>query len=122
MNLRNLLFSAITAVALVGCGGDSPKDTSALQEAFAKDKATTPEAKQLQGLAESAATAAAKGDFEQAAASLIVLQAEQKLTPAQRSAVQDQMSNVQTDLTARAEGGDANAQRALDAIRKMRSR
>jgi hypothetical protein len=33
---------------------------------------------------------------------LIVLQAEQKLTPAQRSAVQDQMSNVQTDLAARA--------------------
>jgi hypothetical protein len=52
----------------------------------------------------------------------MVLQAEQNLNPAQRAAVQDQMSNVQADLANRADSGDANAKRALDAIRAMKSR
>jgi hypothetical protein len=32
------------------------------------------------------------------------------------------MSNVQSDLANRADAGDANAKRALDAIRAMKSR
>ena len=38
------------------------------------------------------------------------------------AAVQDQMSNVQSDLANRADAGDANAKRALEAIRAMKSR
>lgn len=124
MSTRIPLVIALTAIALslAGCGSESPSDTSALKEAFPKEKAVTPEAREIQALAEKAADAAAKGDMEQAVASLIVLQAEQKLNPAQRAAVQDQMSNVQSDLANRAEAGDANAKRALDAIRAMKSR
>ena len=121
MNTRILLLTAL-ALGLAGCGSESPSDTSALKEAFPKEKAVTPEAREIQTLAEKAADAAAKGDMEQAVASLMVLQAEQNLNPTQRAAVQDQMSNVQTDLANRAEAGDANAKRALDAIRAMRSR
>lgn len=110
------------ALAFAGCGDDSPKDTSALNDAFPKEKAVTPEARELQGLAQKAAESAAKGDMEEAVASLIVLQAEQNLSPAQRSAVQDQMSNIQTDLANRADAGDPNAKRALEAIRAMKAR
>jgi hypothetical protein len=122
MNTRILLVTALAALGLAGCGSESPSDTSALKEAFPKEKAVTPEAREIQTLAEKAAEAAAKGDMEQAVASLMVLQAEQNLNPVQRAAVQDQMSNVQTDLANRAEAGDANAKRALDAIRTMKSR
>lgn len=121
MNTRILLIIAL-ALGLAGCGSESPSDTSALKEAFPKEKAVTPEAREIQALAEKAAEAAAKGDMEQAVASLMVLQAEQNLNPNQRAAVQDQMSNVQTDLANRADAGDANAKRALDAIRAMKSR
>lgn len=122
MKTRILFVTALAALGLAGCGSESPTETSALKEAFAKDKAGTPEAREIQALAEKAADAAAKGDMEQAVASLMVLQAEQNLNPAQRAAVQDQMSNVQADLANRADSGDANAKRALDAIRAMKSR
>lgn len=122
MKTRILLVTALAALGLTGCGNDSPTETSALKEAFPKEKAVTPEAREIQTLAEKAAEAAAKGDMEQAVASLIVLQAEQNLSPVQRAAVQDQMSNVQSDLANRADAGDANAKRALDAIRAMKSR
>ena len=122
MKTRILLVTALAAIGLAGCGSESPTETSGLKEAFPKEKAVTSEAKEIQTLAEKAADAAAKGDMEQAVASLIVLQAEQNLNPAQRAAVQDQMSNVQTDLANRADAGDANAKRALDAIRAMKSR
>jgi hypothetical protein len=122
MNTRIALVTALAALGLAGCGSESPTETSGLKEAFPKEKAVTPEAREIQTLAEKAADAAAKGDMEQAVASLLVLQAEQNLNPAQRAAVQDQMSNVQTDLANRADAGDANAKRALDAIRAMKSR
>lgn len=122
MKTRILLVTALAALGLIGCGSESPTETSALKEAFPKEKAVTPEAREIQNLAEKAAEAAAKGDMEQAVASLIVLQAEQNLSPVQRAAVQDQMSNVQSDLANRADAGDANAKRALDAIRAMKSR
>jgi|LauGreDrversion4_2_1035121.scaffolds.fasta_scaffold339954_2 hypothetical protein len=122
MKARVILLTILTALGLTGCGSESPTETSALKEAFPKEKAVTPEAREVQSLAEKAADAAAKGDMEQAVASLLVLQAEQNLNPAQRAAVQDQMSNVQSDLANRADAGDANAKRALDAIRAMKSR
>jgi hypothetical protein len=122
MNTRIALVTALAAFGLAGCGSESPTETSALKEAFPKEKAVTPEAREVQTLAEKAADAASKGDMEQAVASLIVLQAEQNLNPTQRAAVQDQMSNIQSDLANRADAGDANAKRALDAIRAMKSR
>lgn len=116
------LCLASALIALPGCGDKAGSDVSDLQQAFPKEKATTPEQKEIHNLVETAAAAAQKGEFEKAAASLTVLRAEERLTPAQRAAVQDQMSNLQADLAARAEAGDANAKRALDAIRSMKNR
>jgi len=123
MNTRAASFAAVVGLALLsGCGEKAGSDVSDLQQAFPKEKAVTPQQREIQTLVDNAAEAAKKGEFEKAAASLTVLRGQEQLSAAQRAAVQDQMSNLQSDLAARAEGGDAAAKRALDAIRGMRGR
>ncbi len=123
MNTRIVSLSAgIALVLLSGCGEKPGSDVSELQQAFPKEKAVTQQQKEVQTLVDNAAEAAKKGEFEKAAASLTVLRSQEQLSAAQRAAVQDQMSNLQADLAARAEAGDAAAKQALQAIRGMRGR
>ena len=123
MNIRLASLSACIVLALLaGCGPKSGSDVSDLQQAFPKDKAVTPQQKEVQTLVDSAAEAAQKGEFEKAAAALTVLQKQEDLSPVQRAAVHDQMGSLQMDLVTRAEAGDAAAKRALEAIRGLNRR
>ena len=107
---------------ITGCGEKAGNDVSDLQKAFPKEKATTAEAREVQNLVDAAAAAAAKGEYDKAAANLSVLRANPVLSPDQRAAVNDTMGNIQTDLARRAEAGDKAAIEALNGIRGMKGR
>jgi len=113
----------VVSLALAtGCGEKAGNDVSDLQKAFPKEKAVTAESREIQNLVDAAAAAAAKGEYDKAAANLTVLRSNPVLSPDQRAAVNDTMGNIQTDLARRAEAGDKAAIEALNGIRGMKGR
>ena len=131
--------SALTvALLMAGCSKKSGVETSDLEKAFqasdaskkAKPEPAAPAATQTQAPAadpvknyvDAAVAAVRTNDYVGAAVTLQALRAQPTLTPEQLTAVQDTMASLQMKLADRADRGDVQAQRALDAIRGMKRR
>jgi hypothetical protein len=120
-----LALVILATVVAAGCKPKAEADVAPLEKAFAdvKPAAGQPsEQQQAVDLVAAALAAAKANDYPKAAASLTVLRTTGALTPDQRAAVQDAMSNVQSELARRADAGDQAAIKALDEIRKMQTR
>lgn len=120
---KSLAPLAIACLLAAGCKKGADADVAPLEKAFGqKATGTDPAQQQVADLVNSATEAAKKNDYPKAAASLTVLRAQPGLTPDQRSAVQDTMGNIQTELARRAEAGDATAKQMQEELRQMKRR
>lgn len=117
-----LLPAVAIALAAFGCG-KKEVDTSELEKAFNSVPASAPGAGQADPviqIADQALTAIKNNDYEGGAVALQTLRSSPTLNANQLTAVQDAMAAFQKQLVERAERGDPNAQRALEAMKTMR--
>lgn len=122
--IRVTFYLTIGLVALGGCRPGSQVETADLRKTFPSNasKSQDPHQAELLGLVNSAMEAEKKHEYAEAAGALMVLRTQRDLTVEQRSAVQDAMGNLQTSLAQRAAGGDAEAIKAMNAIKAMKAR
>ena len=116
-----LIARALGLAVLPGCKdkADVSDSVSKLEGAFAKPPADAPpaEQQQIKDAVDAALKAAKNNDPEAAGVSLQVLRATPNLSAEQRIAVQDAMGDLQSKLAARAEQGDQQAIKAMNALR-----
>lgn len=135
-----LLLAAATALA-TGCGSgpSAESDPAALEAAFkasGDEKIENPAPAEesttdavvipitpagdvpIKEVAGRAAAAMRKDEVTEAMVLLQTLRRARNLSPEQRTAVQDQMAGLQTELANRAQGGDMKAKQALELMQQ----
>jgi len=114
MKTRFLILSccAALAVAMFGCAKKSEVDTSKLENSFA----TAEPADKSQSA--KVVDAVKAGDYNAALASLKVLAQQAKLTPEQKSAIEDVTAQVQKQLSEAINKAAESGKKAADDLKK----
>ncbi|MCE9619523.1 MAG: hypothetical protein K8R92_06410 [Planctomycetes bacterium] len=114
MKMHALILALVAAcsITLFGCDGSGSIDTTQLQHSFANAEAG------LKSAADTAVTAIKKADYSGALADLQKIAGDAKLTPEQKTAVNnviEQVKKMISDMAAKAQG---DASKALGGVPK----
>jgi hypothetical protein len=114
MNFVNWLAGPIliAALALSGCGDDGEIDTSKLEDSFSATSAASKDA------ADDIVSALESEDYAKAGAALKRLAARANLTPAQKEAIADVMSQIGEKATQIAKDAVKEGEKAIEDIKK----